>query len=246
MMAYHAGTQANLGRRGSDGPYDVPHVKVTVHTSQSPLRTGSYRSLGAAVNHFSRESHIDEIAAAVGMDPVELRLKNLTEPRFRSVLESAARQFGWTPSKPPSGRGVGCALAFDVGSFGAACFKLDVSGNEVNVERVVLAADCGQIVNPPGVENQIEGAVMMGIGTGLYESVEFKAGRLLTSSFARYRVPRLVNLPKIEVVIASDQSKPSTGAGELGIVPVTACLANAVFDLTGERIRELPIQQHLA
>jgi CO/xanthine dehydrogenase Mo-binding subunit len=87
---------------------------------------------------------------------------------------------------------------------------------------------------------------MMGIGTGLYEGVEFKGGRMLSSSFARYRVPRLVNLPRIEVVITGDQSLPSTGAGELGIVPVTACLANAVYDLKGQRIRELPIQAQLA
>jgi CO/xanthine dehydrogenase Mo-binding subunit len=244
--AYHAGPSANIGRRGSDGPYDIPHVKVTVSTSDSPLRTGSYRSLGAAVNHFARESHIDEIAAALKMDPVELRFKNLTHPRFRGVLEAATQRFGWTPGEAPSGRGVGCALAFDVGSYGAICFELGISGSEVNVARAVFAADCGQVVNPVGVENQTEGAIMMGIGTGLYEAVEFKDGRLLTASFARYRVPRIVNLPRIEVVITGDQTLPSTGAGELGIVPVTAALANAVFDLKGQRIRELPIQPHLA
>jgi len=109
----------------------------------------------------------------------------------------------------------------------------------------VVAADCGLIVNPTGVENQVEGAVVMGIGTTLYESHEFKAGRLLTSSFARYRVPRIVNMPRIEVVLTGDQTQPSTGAGEVGIVPVAAAVANAVFDLTGKRIRELPLQHHL-
>ena len=243
--AYHAGPSANIGRRGSDGPYDVPHVKVSVASSDSPLRSGSYRSLGAAVNHFARESHMDEIAADLGMDPVALRLQNLSHPRFRGVLEKAAERFGWTPGVAPSQRGVGCALAFDVGSYAAACFELDVAGAEVNIGRVVLAADCGQIVNPVGVENQVEGAIMMGIGTGLYEAAEFRAGRLLTSSFARYRVPRMVNLPQIEVVLTGDQSLPSTGAGEVGIVPVTAAIANAVFDLTGQRIRELPVQPRL-
>jgi isoquinoline 1-oxidoreductase len=244
--AYHAGPSANIGRRGSDGPYDIPHVKVTVSTSDSPIRTGSYRSLGAAVNHFARESHMDEIAAAVGMDPVALRFKNLTHPRFRGVLEAATQRFGWSPGAAPSHRGVGAALCFDVGSYGAACFELDIAGREVNLKRVVFAADCGQVVNPVGVENQVEGAIMMGVGTALYESVEFRDGRLLTSSFARYRVPRIVNLPAIEVVIVGDQTLPSTGAGELGIVPVTAAIANAVYDLTGQRVRELPVQPHLA
>ena len=244
--AYHAGPSANIGRRGSDSPYDVPHVKVTVASSDSPVRTGSYRSLGAAVNHFARECHIDELAATVGMDPVAFRLKNLTHPRFRHVLEQAAARFGWTEAATPSGGGVGCAIAFDVGSYTASCIKLDVSGTEVQVERVVTAADCGQIVNPVGVENQIEGATVMGIGTALYEAAEFRAGRLLTSSFARYRVPRIVNAPAIEVVLVGDQSLASTGAGEVGIVPVAAAIGNAVFDRTGKRIRELPLQQHLA
>jgi CO/xanthine dehydrogenase Mo-binding subunit len=176
---------------------------------------------------------------------VALRLRNLSHPRFRGVLEQAAARFGWTPGAAPSRRGIGCALAFDVGSYAAACFELDVAGAEVNIGRVVLAADCGQIVNPVGVENQVEGAIMMGIGTGLYEAAEFRAGRLLTSSFARYRVPRMLNLPQIEVVLTGDQSLPSTGAGEVGIVPVTAAIANALFDLTGQRIRELPVQPRL-
>ena len=242
---YHAGDRPFLGRRGAETPYDVPHVRVTAYTSQSPLRTGSYRSLGGAANHFARESHMDEIAADLGVDPVALRLRNLSHPRFRGVLEQAAARFGWTPGAAPSRRGIGCALAFDVGSYAAACFELDVAGAEVNIGRVVLAADCGQIVNPVGVENQVEGAIMMGIGTGLYEAAEFRAGRLLTSSFARYRVPRMLNLPQIEVVLTGDQSLPSTGAGEVGIVPVTAAIANALFDLTGQRIRELPVQPRL-
>ncbi|HEY5624853.1 MAG TPA: molybdopterin cofactor-binding domain-containing protein, partial [Dehalococcoidia bacterium] len=109
-QAYHAGQRVEIGRRGSDTPYDLPNVSVKVHSADSPLRVGSYRSLGGAVNHFARETHMDEIAAAVGVDPVELRLRNLTHSRFRRVLERAADEFGWTPGVSPSRRGVGVAI----------------------------------------------------------------------------------------------------------------------------------------
>ena len=245
FTAYHAGDRPFIGRRGSDTPYDVPNVNVTVFTSESPLRTGSYRSLGGAVNHFAREVHMDEIAEAVGLDPVELRLRNLTHPRFRKVLDAAAERFGWSGAKQPSKRGVGVALGLDVGSYVAACVQLDVQGSEVKVERVAAALDCGLTVNPDGAINQVEGTIVMGMGTALYEAVDFQGGRMLNASFARYRVPRINNAPAIDVVLVGDEGTPSTGAGEPGIVPIAPAIANAVFDLTGERHRELPIQRHL-
>jgi len=243
--AFHAGPTAFIGQRGSETPYDVPHVRVTVAVSDSPLRTGSYRSLGCAVNNFARESHMDEIAAAVGLDPVELRLKNLTHPRFRRVLERAAADFGWTPGKAPSGRGVGVAVGLDVGSYVAECVQVEVAGSEVRVERVASALDCGLVVNPEGVRNQMEGSIVMGLGPALTEAIDFRQGVLTTPSFARYRVPRINNAPRIEVALVGDPETPSTGAGEPGIVPIAAALANAVFDRTGRRIRELPLQRQL-
>ncbi|MEX0786680.1 MAG: molybdopterin cofactor-binding domain-containing protein [Dehalococcoidia bacterium] len=243
--AYHAGDRPFVGRRGSDTPYDVPNVNVTVYTSDSPLRVGSYRSLGGAANHFAREVHMDEIAEAVGVDPVELRLRNLSQPRFRKVLESAAERFGWSAAKPPSKRGVGVAVGLDVGSYVATCMQVGVQGTEVKVERVAAALDCGLTVNPEGAANQVEGSIVMGLGTALYEAADFQAGVLLNSGFTRYRVPRINNAPQIEVALVGDVETPSTGAGEPGIVPVAAAISNAVFDLTGERHRELPIQRHL-
>ena len=186
-----------------------------------------------------------EIAAAVAMDPVALRPKNLTHPRFRRVLERAAQDFGWTPGKAPSGRGVGVAVGLDVGSYVAACVQLDVSSSEVRVERVVTALDCGLVVNPEGARNQMEGAVVMGMGPALTEAIEFRQGVLTTPSFARYRVPRINTAPRVEVALVGDAETPSTGAGEPGIVPVAAALANGIFDRTGRRIRELPLQHHL-
>lgn len=243
--AYHAGDRAVIARRGSESPYAVPHVRVEVSCAASPLRAGSYRSLGGAVNHFAREVHIDEIAAAVGMDPVELRLWNLTHPRFRRVLETAAARFGWSGARPPSGRGVGVAIGLDVGSYAATCVELDVQGSEVKVARVVGTIDCGLVVNPEGVKNQGEGSIVMALGTALYEGIEFESGRILNAGFARYRVPRIGNTPAIEVIPVGDPETPSTGAGEPLFVPVAAAIANAVFDRTGKRIRELPLQRQL-
>jgi isoquinoline 1-oxidoreductase len=234
-----------IGQRGSECPYEAAHRKVVVSAGPAPLRPGSYRSLGGAVNHFAREVHIDEIAAALGLDPVELRLKNLQDRRYRRVLEAAADGFGWTPSAPGSGRGFGVALGWDVGSYAAECVEVEVQAREVNVKRVSSAIDCGLVYNPEGIRNQMEGAIVMGLGTALFEGAEFEGGRLLNGSFARYRVPRIHNVPRIDVAICSDDDEPPTGAGEPGIVPIAPAIANAVFDLTGKRIRELPLQRQL-
>jgi isoquinoline 1-oxidoreductase len=242
---YHAGDRPFLGRRGSETPYDTPDVRVMTYTSDSPLSTGSYRSLGGAVNHFARESHIDEIAAALGMDPVEFRLRNLSHPRFRRVLERAATLHGWKASKAPSQQGQGAAIGLDVGSYAATIVQLDVKGREVRVERVTAALDCGLVVNPDGAKNQVEGAIVMGMGTALFEAIDFQGGRVLNAGFTRYRVPRTPDAPRIDVELVGDDDTPSTGAGEPGIVPIAASIANAVFDRTGVRPRELPIQRYL-
>jgi nicotinate dehydrogenase subunit B len=243
--AYHAGERAMIGRRGSESPYDIPNVSVRVSAAESPLRSGSYRSLGGAPNHFARESHIDEIAAILNMDPVELRLRHLSHPRFRRVLGRAAESFGWSSSGYPSRRGYGVGVGLDVGSYVATCLEAEVQGSEVRVKRVVAALDCGLVVNPEGAKNQVEGSIVMGLGTALYEAIDFENGRLLSAGFTRYHVPRINNAPRIEVELVGDAETASTGAGEPGIVPIAAAVAGAVFDRTGERIRELPIQRQL-
>ncbi|MEE8337470.1 MAG: molybdopterin cofactor-binding domain-containing protein, partial [Dehalococcoidia bacterium] len=185
------------------------------------------------------------IAEATGIDPVELRLKNLTEPRFRRALEVAADRLGWAGGTPPTRRGQGIAIGLDVGSYSATAVQLDVQGSEVKIERVAASLDCGLTVNPDGARNQMEGGVVMGMGAALYEAVDFEDGRLLNPGFARYRVPRSTDVPTIDVDLIGDPETPSTGAGEPGIVPIAAAISNAVFDVTGERHRELPIQRHL-
>jgi isoquinoline 1-oxidoreductase len=234
-----------IGQRGSETPYDTDDVLVRVSAGPAPLRPGSYRSLGCAVNHFARESHVDEIAAAVGVDPVELRLRNLSNPRYRTVLEAAAAEFGWEAAAAPSKRGVGVAIGLDVGSYAAECVAIEVQGKEIAVKRVSASLDCGLLYNPEGARAQMEGAIIMGIGSALFEAAEFEGGRVLNASFARYRVPRIGQTPSIEVALVGTKENPPTGAGEPGIVPIAPAIANALFDLTGKRIRELPLQRGL-
>lgn len=235
-----------IGQRGSESPYAAGAIRSIVSAGPAPLRPGSYRSLGCAVNHFARESHIDEIAAAIGIDPVEFRLRNLPEPRYRRVLEAAAEDFGWKTSAVPTGMGAGVAVGLDVGSYAAECVAIRIEGKEIKVGRVSASIDCGLVFNPEGVRSQVEGAIIMGLGGALFEAAEFEDGRLLNGSFARYRVPRITQTPDISVSICGANENSSTGAGEPGIVPIAPAIANAVFDLNSKRIRELPLQRHLS
>ena len=243
--AYHTGDFAVRGQRGADTPYNTPTVRIAVADCKSPLKSGSYRSLGCAANHFAREVHIDEIAAFLKMDPVEFRIMNLSNPRLSRVLRQTADRFGWDARRAESSAGIGVAIGYDAGSLVAECVELEVRRKVVRVQRVVAGIDCGMVVNPEGVRNQVEGSIIMGMGTALREEVEFDGGRLLNPVFSRYRVPRINDAPQIEVVLAGDTTTPSTGAGEPGIVPIAAAIDNAVYHASEARIRELPIMPHL-
>jgi nicotinate dehydrogenase subunit B len=243
--AFHAGENAFRGQRGADTPYDVDNVRIAVAASESPLQSGSYRSLGGATNHFAREVHMDEIAIGLGLDPLEFRLSNLSHARLRACLVSAAETFGWASREKRPGVGYGLAIGYDAGSFTAQCVEVAVENQEARVVRVVVGFDCGLVVNPDGARNQIEGSIVMGMGTALWEAVEFDGGRVLNAGFARYRVPRITDTPEIEVVFTGDDDVPSSGAGEPGIVPIAAAIANAVRDATGTAIEELPIVPRL-
>ncbi|MDA1258974.1 MAG: molybdopterin-dependent oxidoreductase, partial [Chloroflexi bacterium] len=243
--AFHAGENAFRGQRGADTPYDVENVRIAVAASDSPLQAGSYRSLGGATNHFAREVHMDEIALGLGLDPLEFRLRNLSHPRLRHALTTAAESFGWANRSDEPGAGYGLAIGYDAGSFTAQCVEVSVANREAHVRRVVVGFDCGLVVNPDGARNQIEGSIIMGMGTALWESVEFDGGRVLNAGFSRYRVPRITDAPEIEVVFTGDSNTPSSGAGEPGIVPIAAAIANAVRNATGTAIEELPIVPRL-
>jgi isoquinoline 1-oxidoreductase len=244
----------NSGRAAMEPAYDIPNQKVAFHAVDSPLRQGSYRALAATANHFGRESHIDELAHLVGMDPLAFRLKNLPDQsderqaRLSAVLLAAADRFGWASRKPVPGHGYGLSCGTEKGSFVATCAEVtvDPTNNKVRVVRVVEAFECGAIVNPEGLTNQIEGAVTQAIGGALLEKIEFADGKILSDRFSRYRVPRFSDAPEIEVVLVDRKDLPSTGAGETPIVGLAPAVANAIFDATGRRLRGMPLSLEAA
>jgi nicotinate dehydrogenase subunit B len=233
----------NSGGSAVRTPYDVPNQRSGFHSVHSPLRQGSYRALAATANHFARESHMDELAHALGMDPLEFRLKNLKNARLRGVLEAAAKQFGWGKTKAPSDHGFGIAGGFEKGSYVAACAEISVSrsSGRVKVVRVVTAFDCGAVVNPDHLKNQIEGATVMGLGGALFEAIQFDNGKILNARFSDYRVPRFADTPSLETVLIDRKDVSSAGAGETPIVGVAPAVGNAIFAATGRRLRSLPM-----
>jgi isoquinoline 1-oxidoreductase len=226
------------------GPlYEIPNQRVEFHGSRAPLRQGSYRALAATANHFARESHIDDLAHQVSMDPLEFRLKNLKDSRLRAVLEAAAKQFGWGKLKPEAGHGFGIAGGSDKGSYVATCAEVavDRASGDVRVIRLVSAFECGAVLNPDHLKNQVEGAAVMGLGGALFEAIRFENGELLNARFSRYRVPRFSDTPTQETVLLDRKDSPSAGAGETPIVAVAPAVGNAIFQATGTRLRSLPM-----
>jgi isoquinoline 1-oxidoreductase len=223
--------------------YDIPNQRIAFHSADSPLRQGSYRALAATANHFARESHMDELSHAVQMDPLEFRLKNLKDDRLRAVLEAAAQQFGWGKFELGANHGFGLAGGSEKGSYVASCAEVtvDPGSGKVKVERVVTAFECGAIVNPDGLKNQVEGAVVMGLGGALFEAIQFDNGKIRNSGFARYRVPRFSDLPTLETVLLDRKDLPCAGAGETPIVAIAPAIANAIFQATGQRVRSMPL-----
>ncbi|MBI4477456.1 MAG: xanthine dehydrogenase family protein molybdopterin-binding subunit [Acidobacteria bacterium] len=234
----------NSGPAAIGTPYDIPHQRIQFHATRSPLRQGSYRGLAATANHFARESHMDEVAHALGLDPLEFRLRNLKDERLKAVLTAAASRFGWQAGSAAR-RGVGSGIAGGVekGGYLATCAELAIEpgSGQVTLGRIVAAFECGAIVNPDGLRNQVEGSIIMGIGGALFEAVDFDNGEILNASLADYRVPRFSDVPPIEVVLLDRKDLPSAGAGETPIVGVAPAIANAIFAATGIRLRDLPL-----
>lgn len=233
----------NSGGSAVRTPYTVANQKTEFHSTRSPLRQGSYRALAATANHFAREVQMDELAHAIKMDPLEFRLKNLKEARMRAVLEAAAKSFGWGKNKSGDGRGYGLAVGTEKESFIATCAEVsaDASTGKVKIERVTAAFDCGAVVNPEHLKNQVEGAVVMGLGGALFEAIDFADGKIRNARFSAYRVPRFSDAPAIEVVLVNRKDQKSLGAGETPIVGIAPAISNAIFAATGIRLRSLPM-----
>jgi isoquinoline 1-oxidoreductase len=194
------------------------------------LRQGSYRGLAATANHYAREMHMDAIARAVKQDVVAFRLQHLEDARMRAVLESAAKHAGW-PKPSRTGRGLGIACGTEKGSYVATAAEVTRTADGFTVDRLVVVFECGAIVNPDGLHNQVEGAVVQGLGGALFEAVEFADGKILNGTMARYRVPRFKDIPPIEIVLLDRKDLPSAGAGETPIVCVAPAIGSAVRSL---------------
>jgi isoquinoline 1-oxidoreductase len=233
----------NSGASGIQTPYDVTNQLIQFHAVNSPLRQGSYRGLAATANHFARESFMDELAHAAQTDPLEFRMKNLSDPRLRAVFESAAKTFDWPQKKTRPGQGFGMGGGVEKGGYVATCAEIavDQHSGEVRVVRIVTAFECGAIVNPDGLRHQVIGANIMGLGGALFESIEFDNGRISNPHFAQYRVPRFRDIPQIEAVLLDRKDLPPAGAGETPIVGLAPAIGNAIFDATGTRLRSLPL-----
>lgn len=231
----------NSGPAAMRTPYEIPNQRITFHPADAPLRQGSYRSLAAAANHFARESHMDDLAHAVNMEPLEFRFKNLKNDRVRAVFEAAAQKFGWGKEKSAPGRGFGIAGGVEKGGHIATCAEVSVRDGVVKVVRAVEAFDCGAVVNPQGLRNQIAGAVMQGLGGALFEAIHFENGRILNPHLAEYRVPRFSDLPRIDVVLVDRKDQPSMGAGETPLTGIAPAVGNAIFAATGIRLRSMPL-----
>ncbi|MGA7408985.1 MAG: molybdopterin cofactor-binding domain-containing protein [Bryobacteraceae bacterium] len=230
------------GPSGLQTPYEVSNKTERFHAVNSPLRDGSYRGLASTANNFARESHMDELAAAAGMDPLVFRLKNLKNERLIAVLQAATERFQWSRQKSSTSRGFGLACGMEKGGYVACCAEVSIgSGKQLRVERVVEAWECGAIVNPEHLKNQVEGAIVMGLGGALFEAIDFANGRILNPRLSEYRVPRFGDVPKVELVLLDRKDIPSAGAGETPIVGIAPALANAIASATGIRIRSMPI-----
>ena len=240
-------TNINSGNSAIATPYQVPNVATEFKSSDQPLRSGSYRALASTANVFARESFMDELAAAVGADPLEFRLRHLTNDRLRAVLLAAVERFGWrgawkkNSSRQPTGLGLACGI--EKGSYAACCAQIEVGADGTfKVLKVVEAYECGAIQNPANLKAQVEGCIIMGLGGALTEEMRFKDGKVLNARFSRYRVPRFRDVPEIETVLVNRPDLPSVGAGETPIIGIAPAIANALFHATQTRIRSLPIR----
>jgi isoquinoline 1-oxidoreductase beta subunit len=223
-----------------DQPYGFPHQLIEHVAAHSGVPVGFWRSVGHSHNAFFTESFVDELAVQVGQDPVELRRGLLREaPRHLAVLNLAAQKAGWGGKLPP-GHARGVALHDSFGSVVAHVVELSLDAGQVRVHRVVCAVDCGTVVNPAIVAQQMEGSVVFALTAALYGRIDIHEGAVQQGNFPSYPMIRMASAPQVETWIVSSQRPPS-GVGEPGVPPLAPAVANALFALTGKRQRSLPL-----
>lgn len=225
----------------ADTPYAIPNILVGSHNVDPGIPVSYWRSVGYSQNTFFHESFLDEIAAAGGKDPLELRLRLLANsPRLKAALELAAAKFGW--GKPlPAGRGAGISITNNIGSNTVQIAEASVEKGKVRVHRVVCAVDCGHVVNPAGVEQQIQSGIVFGLSAALKGGITIDRGRVEQTNFHQYDVLRIDEMPKVEVYLVASTAAPG-GIGEASPPGIAPAVCNALFRATGKRIRRLPIR----
>lgn len=237
------------GRGGIDGPavasiadtpYAVPHYLVEYHRAANAVPVGYWRSVGPSQNCFILESFIDELAHAAGRDPVEFRRELLAgDARMRHVLDVAAERSGWGTALP-AGRARGIALVDDKGGRVAEVAEVSLENGRVRVHKVTCVADCGQIIHPGIVEAQLTGSVVAGLTAALYGEITIERGRVMQTNFRDYPMLRIDEMPEVDVFVVKNHEEPG-GVGEPGVPPIAPAVTNALFALTGTRLRRLPI-----
>ena len=242
-MMVHDGIDGTSVEGVVDSPYleQVPARQITLHSPKSPVTVLWWRSVGNTHTAFAMESMIDELAQAAGRDPLEYRTALLKDkPRHLALLQLAAEKAGWgTP--PPAGRARGLAVHESFQSIVAQVAEVSVEDGEVRVHKITCAVDCGFAVNPLGVEAQMQGAIAFALGPILHSELTLKEGRVQQSNFHDYQVARLHEMPQVSVQVVNSGA-PMGGVGEPGTPPTFPAVANAVFALTGKRIRSLPLR----
>ena len=236
------------GDRNSNPIYALPNAKVVSHfVPEMPVRVSAMRSLGAYLNIFAIESFVDELAEAAGADPVAFRLRHLTDERARAVVQLAADRFGWVakaPRESGTGRGFAFARYKNLGAYCAVALNVSVEHEtgQIRIGRVVAAVDSGQPINPDGIRNQIEGAMVQSASWTLYEEVNFDRRHITSTDWSGYPIMRFPAAPEsVEVHIVPRPGQPFLGTGEAGQGPMAAAIANALRDAAGVRVRDLPL-----
>ncbi len=224
--------------------YDFPGLTVTGHRLQGPLRASSLRALGAHLNVFAIESFIDEVATDTGRDPLAFRLAHLVDPRARAVVETVADIAGWDGHARPRAEGFGTGIGFAryKNRAGYCAVIADVEAIEtIRVRRLTICVDVGEVVNPDGLLNQVEGGAIQSCSWTLKEAVAFDGGRVLSDTWETYPILTFTEVPDVEVEILSPADTPALGAGEIAQGPTAAAIGNALFDAVGVRLRDLPL-----
>jgi CO/xanthine dehydrogenase Mo-binding subunit len=230
------------GDRNSIPLYDFPSWRIESHRlTTMPIRTSALRTLGGQGNVFAIESILDEIAAERGEDPVAFRLRHLRDERAKDVIRAVAARAKWKPAKQPGiGHGMGFGRYKNTGAYCAVIAEIE-GAEEISVRKLILAVDVGEAINPDGVINQIEGGAIQAVSWVLKERVRFDRQRITSTSWTEYPILRFSEVPDVEVEVIQRPDIDPVGAGEAAHGPVTAAIANAVFDALGVRVRDLPI-----